>query len=72
MEASVGVSLLCRTCAIKAVRDALDELSGSRATDVPVLGFMLLPMHIGDGFSEQLRANVTPELWVDPDNQMPC
>jgi hypothetical protein len=69
VEPSVGVSLLCRTCAIKAAREVLDEIEGLRGTNVPTLGFMLLPMHIEASLAEQLRVNVTPEVWTDPKNR---
>jgi hypothetical protein len=71
VEPSVGVSLLCRACATRVAREIVDDIEGVRGSDVPTLGFMLLPMHIESTLVEMLRLNVTPEVWTDPKSPGP-
>lgn len=59
---TVGISLLCRSCAVKLAREMLSEIKGLRGSDIPTLGLMVLPMHIDSNLTEMLKANVTPEV----------
>ncbi|PSH02847.1 MAG: hypothetical protein CXZ00_15250 [Acidobacteria bacterium] len=70
-EPEVGVTLLCRRCAIDIVEHNLAELDDSIQSDVPTLGFMLLPMRIDPEIAQDLRDEITPELWTDPESDKP-
>lgn len=68
VDASVGISLLCRTCATRAVREVLNEIEGKRKPDIPTLALMLLPMRIESTMAEMLRVNVTPGVSANPED----
>jgi hypothetical protein len=69
VQASVGVSLLCRSCATEVARETLDVIEGLKESDPPTLALMLLPMHIESTHAEMLRVNLTPEVLTDSENQ---
>jgi hypothetical protein len=68
LRSEVGVSLLCRACAAKAALDALNAIVGDTKSDIPTLGFMLLPMHIETKLADMLKGNVTSDLLTDLEN----
>lgn len=70
-EAGVAVALLCREHAFEQVRDTLAVCEGTVQTDLPTLGFMLLPLHIEPKLASELQAEVTPEVWTEPATDTP-
>jgi hypothetical protein len=70
-EAGVAVALLCREHAFEEVRNALAVCEGTIRSDLPTLGFMLLPLHIDPQLASELQAEVTPEVWTEPKTGTP-
>lgn len=70
-EAGVAVALLCREHAFEEVRNALAVCEGTVQSNLPTLGFMLLPMHIQPQLASDLQAEVTPEVWTAPTSGTP-
>lgn len=69
VERGVRVALFCRECAAAIVSDLTEEIEGTVEADIPVLGVMLLPISMTTEDVEQLREEITPEVWLDPEEQ---
>ena len=70
-DGGTSVGLFCRTCAISQIRDNLEIIEGTGQADIPVLGFMLLPLHLTSERTAELSAEITPEVWTESVSNTP-
>lgn len=66
-EPGVGVSLLCRTCLVDQLETFRDELAGTISADIPTQAFLALPIRMTDDQVKSLRDEITPHVWINPD-----
>jgi hypothetical protein len=70
-EGGTSVALFRRACAVSEIRNNLEILDGKAQSDIPVLGFTLLPLHLNSERSAELRAEITPEVWTESASNAP-
>ena len=62
LEGGIGISLLCHECAMNDVRSTVEIFDGNIQSEIPPIGFTLLPLNIESRMAKILRANLTDKV----------